>query len=152
MAKRDTLLIKREFLRKFQQNYCSVLKTCEDLGIDYARYYQWIKEDSTFRNKIEMIRDLFYDEIEATIIKHAIENPKLGLQVLERKRTEKWAHPKDVQGKKLERDEFIGIVPRELDYLDKETFDATLKAFLEGSLTQYSEKTEQNEDNAKDEI
>jgi len=136
MTRKEQRDKKRKFVWEFFKNKCSVIKTCEAVGIDEFTYKKWFETDEHFRRDIEWVKEIFYDEIEAQLINDALNNNKLALKVLERRRPDRWAEadkrPTDSLG------EYTPILPPQMYYFsDKDYFAKMIQDEIENLKNYY---------------
>ena len=58
---------KAEFISAFQKSLALVVSTCRKVGITPPTFYNWYNEDPEFAEKVDEIRELAKDSVEAKI-------------------------------------------------------------------------------------
>lgn len=134
---------KNDFIKKYIQNFLSVFKTCEDTNVAIEEFYQWLKKDKNFQLNISFARDVILDEIEATLFRRAMTNPKIALKVLERWRPERWGEIKSIKGSSVEIENFL---PKEFYYITTEQFEDLARKLLEQDTNIKQEQEEEFEE------
>ena len=66
-------IIKTDFIIKYEQNGWHIAKTCWDLGITRRTYYNWLRDDEEFSNKMEEFHEALIDSAERCLLR-AINN------------------------------------------------------------------------------
>lgn len=134
MSSKELRSRKNEFIKKFIDNLCSVFKTCEETNVSLFEFYQWLQNDKQFKAKIDFVREIVFDEIEARIFQRAFNNPNLGLKVLERWRPERWGDVNKI-GRNNAKDEYEPILPKEFYFITTEQFKELANTIIEQNLT-----------------
>ena len=66
----DTIKKKEKFLTVFRSNVGVIKDTCEAIKISRQTYYNWIKEDESFKNECDIIHDEAIDFVESKLFQN----------------------------------------------------------------------------------
>lgn len=65
---------KERFLKNFSRTYGNIAKSCKSVGIARNTYYNWLKDDSDFNQKIKDTVECIKDDIETLAFERAKNN------------------------------------------------------------------------------
>ena len=71
----DTMYKKVKFLEFFEMNYGIVAPTCKSVNIGRKTFYRWYEADEWFKEKVDEIKEMQIDFVEAALLKN-IKNGK----------------------------------------------------------------------------
>lgn len=69
----EIIIAKQRFIDIFQKNYGNITQTCRAVGIDRKTYYNWLKNDKSFAERIADCEADLNDEIRQVLIQKAAE-------------------------------------------------------------------------------
>lgn len=108
---------KSQFLSLMSSDIMQESQAAKAMGLPITMLREWIANDADFNLAITEAKESVLDGLETSVLRGAMDDPNIGLQVLKARRPEKWnpAHRIEVEVNGHRYIDFAGEMPHEPD-------------------------------------